>query len=141
MKKRIISTVALILALVTLMAPMASAAVYSSDYISFCSASITKSSSGTVKVTFNVGGKIGVNEVGAKKVVIYESPDNQTWTLKKTFSSSTTPSMITYDVRSASSNVTYTGQAGYYYYAVVTIYAGTDGTGDTDVLTTNSVKA
>lgn len=141
MKRRVISAVSLILALIMLMAPVASAAVYSSDYIARSYASISKVSSGKVEVEFDVSGKIGVNEVGAKKVVIYESSDNSTWTSRKTFYSSTTPSMITYGVRSAVSSVTYTGHSGYYYYAVVTTYAGTNGTGDTDIYTTNSVKA
>lgn len=141
MKKRIISAVSIVLALIMFMAPMASAAVYSSDYISRSYISASKVSSGKVKVEFSVWGKYGVNEAGAKKVVIYESSDNETWTSKKTFYSSTTSGMITYGVQSATSSVTYSGTAGYYYKADVTVYAGTSGTGDTDTYTTNSVKA
>lgn len=141
MKKRIISAVSFVLSLIIFMAPMASAAVYSSDYISRSVVSTSKVSSGKVKVEFTVSGKYGVNEVGAKKVVIYESSDNETWTSKKTFYSSTTSGMITYGVQSATSSVTYSGTAGYYYKADVTVYAGTSGTGDTETYPTNSVKA
>lgn len=141
MKSRIVSVTAFVLALIMCISPLASAAVYSSNYISFSSASISKASSGTVKIRFDVTGKFGVNEVGAKKVVVYESPDDSTWTAKKTFYPSTTSDMMFYGVKNASSNVTYTGRAGYYYYAVVTVYAGTDGTGDTEIHTTGSVKA
>lgn len=141
MKRRVISAISLLLALIMVMAPMASAAVYSSDYISSSSSTTNKVSNGKVKVEFTVYGKYGVNEVGAKKVVIYESSDNETWTSKKTFYSSTTSGMITYGVRSATSSVTYSGTAGYYYKADVTVYAGTSGVGDTETYTTNSVKA
>lgn len=141
MKRRAISAIALALAVVMFVVPVASAAVYSSEYLSSSHVSISKVSSGKVKVSFDVFGKIGINEVGAKKVIVYESPDNITWTSKKTFYSSTTSDMIEYGVRNMSSSVTYDGQAGYYYYAEVTTYAGISGTGDTDVLITGSVKA
>lgn len=141
MKSRIVSAVALVLALVMCISPLASAAVYSSEYISFSSASISKVSSGKVEINFDVTGKFGVNEAGAKKVVVYESSDNSTWTSKKTFYSSTTSDMMFYGVKNASSSVTYTGRSGYYYYAVVTVYAGTSGTGDTEIHTTGSVRA
>ncbi len=90
MKRKVISIVLFALVLITLMAPMASAAVYSSDYIVSSKVEISKASSGTVKVSFTVTGKIGVNEAGAKKVVIYESPNDSAWTPKKTFYSNTT---------------------------------------------------
>lgn len=141
MKRKVISIVSLALVLITLTAPLASAAVYSSDYISSAYVSISKVSSGKVKVEFDVAGKYGINEVGAKKVVVYESSDGKTWTPKKTFYSSSTSGMITYGVRSATSSVTYSGTAGYYYKADVTVYAGTSGTGDTETYPTNSVKA
>lgn len=141
MRSRIVSAAALVLALIICISPLASAAVYSSEYINFSDASISKISSGTVRISFGVTGKFGVNEAGAKKVVVYESPDDTTWTEKKTFYSSTTSDMMFYGVKNASSNVTYEGRAGYYYYAEVTVYAGISGTGDTDVLITGSVKA
>lgn len=141
MRSRIVSTLALVLALVMCISPLASAAVYSSDYIISSGASISKVSGGTVKIRFDVNGKLRVNEAGAKKIVVYESPDDSTWTAKKTFYSSTTSGMITYGVMNVSSSITYTGRSGYYYYAEVTVYAGTDGTGDTDLHVTSSVRA
>lgn len=141
MKRRVISIVAIALALVMFTIPMASAAVYSSDYISASNATISKVSSGVVRIRYNVYGKYGVNEAGAKKVVVYESSDESTWTPKKTFYSSTTSDMIAYGVMNTSLSVTYNGRAGYYYMAEVTVYAGTDGTGDTDIEITGSVKA
>lgn len=141
MKSKIVSTVALVLALVMCISPLASAAVYSSDYIIASGASISKVSSGTVRIRFDVTGKSRVNEVGAEEIVVYESSDGNTWTPRKTFYSSTTPGMITYGKISTSSSVTYTGHSGYYYYAEVTVYAGRDGTGDTDLHITDSVRA
>lgn len=141
MKSKIVSTIALVLALVMCIAPMASAAVYASNYINFSGATINKVGIGKVKISFEVTGAFGVNEAGAKKVVVYESPDGSTWTAKKTFYSSTTPGMITYGSKNATSSVTYSGRSGYYYYAEVTVYAGISGTGDTDLHVTGSVKA
>lgn len=141
MRSRIVSAAALVLALVMCISPLASAAVYASDYIVVSSASISKVSSGVVEVRCDVTGTFGVNEVGAKKIVVYESSDDINWTAKKTFYSSTTSGMILYGVMSGVSTVTYNGRAGYYYYAEVTAYAGTNGTGDTNIHITGSVKA
>lgn len=141
MKSKIVSVSALVLALIMCISPLASAAVYASDYITYSGATISKVGSGKVEISFDVTGKFGVNEAGAKKVVVYESPDDNTWTAKKTFYSSTTSGMMFYGVKNASSSVTYTGRSGYYYYAEVTAYAGKDGTGDTNFHVTGSVKA
>ncbi len=79
MRSRIVSAAALVLALAMCISTFAPAAVKAREYITASSASISKVSSGTVKIEFSVIGKFGVNEAGAKKVVVYESPDNITW--------------------------------------------------------------
>lgn len=133
----LIKLIALILVL-SLITPCTASAVtsesitpYASKYLSLYSAYVYVTTSGEVQVWFEVMGADDLDEIGALRIVLYESSDNSNWDDVKTFLYESTSDMLFYDDDYISSHVSWQGTYGNYYKAYVTIWGGKDGSGDT----------
>ncbi len=134
--KRIASFVLVLVLMLgaTLPAIATEASPYTSNYIMYYDGGVTKSSTGTVKVWFDVGCFSDVKELGASEIKLYEMKQgSSTWSLVKTFKSSVYTSMVTSNDMEYDSSVTYSGTSTSNYKATITIFAG-NGT-DNDVRT------
>lgn len=112
-----------------------------SDYLNSYNAYIHTAGGGKIQVYFSVIGTDYMDSLGALRISIYESADNNTWTLKSTHTNVSTPSLLGYDDYFYASNVDYYGVAGRYYKAYVCIWAGKNGSGDTRYFWTSAKKA
>lgn len=133
----LIKLIALILVL-SLITPCTASAVttesitpYASKYLSLYSAYVYVTTSGEVQVWFEVMGADDLDEIGALRIVLYESSDNSNWDDVKTFLYESTSNMLFYDDDYISSHVSWQGTYGKYYKAYVTIWGGKNGNGDT----------
>lgn len=140
MSKKLTSVLLIVLIFTVCIVPMASADITASEYFTTYSSSIQSGGSGKAIISIRATGKVGVNEIGAQAIVLYESADGKAWREVKTFKSDDYPEMMKYGARSISSSVTYNGKSNYHYYATLTFYAGTDGVGDTKDFTTLAQK-
>ncbi len=124
--KRAISFVMALVLMLCISAPAfaASEGVYTSNYIAYYDGGVTKSSTGTVKVWFDVGCYSDVEELGASEIKLYEMKQgSSTWSLVKTFKSSVYTSMVTTNDMEYDSSVTYSGTSTSNYKATITIFA------------------
>ena len=96
---------------------------------------------GKIRVYFDVTGVEYMDEIGALNIKVYESADNENWTLVKTFKHNTTSGMLASNKLYYSSYVEYSGTIGKYYKAYVCIWAGKNGDGDTRYMWTDISKA
>ena len=112
-----------------------------SYYLDSYNAYLYNAAFGKIQVYFDVTGVNYMDEIGALRVKIYESTDNETWTWVETYNNGDTPSLLGYNDYYYSSHVDYKGTIGRYYKAYVTIWAGKDGDGDTRYYWTQPVKA
>lgn len=96
---------------------------------------------GKIRIYFHVMGVEYMDEIGALNIKIYESTDNENWTLVKTFKHNTTSGMLGANEIYYSSYVEYAGTIGRYYKAYVCLWAGKDGNGDTRYMWTQPQKA
>lgn len=133
----LIKLIAIILVL-SLITPCTASAVtsesitpYASKYLSLYSAYVYVTTSGEVQVWFEVMGADDLDEIGALRIVLYESSDNSNWDDVKTFLYESTSDMLFYDDDYISSHVSWQGTYGKYYKAYVTIWGGKNGGGDT----------
>lgn len=94
-----------------------------------------------VQVWISVTGVDYMDEIGALNIWLYESSDNETWSLVKTFQYVDYPDMLGYNDFSHGGHVEYQGAIGHYYKAYVCVWAGKDGDGDTRYFWTAPVKA
>jgi len=129
MKRKAILVVSVVLILVMSIVPMAAAAVYSSDYLATHYGEITVSGSGEVEIYYKATGKTTSNELGAKKIVLYESENGGAWEKVKTFSYTSDPKMVV-SGRIMQHTVTYNGSPNCSYYADISFYAGYNGVGE-----------
>jgi len=113
-----------------------------SDYLQSYSASIIPGSNGALDISFTVRGTSTMDELGATMIVLREK-DGSSWKVVKTFlyTDSRYSNMLSSNRATYSSFVSYSGQSGKSYYAVVTFWAGKDGGGDTKSYTTSEVTA
>lgn len=140
-KSALVRIVAMIMIVVMLIPVGASASVAetvqprASAYLSGYGAYVYLPGTGEVRVYFNVSGTNYMDELGALSIKIYEcstnSPDQDDWTWKKTFTHDSTAGMLSYNDDFHSGYVSYSGTAGKYYKAYVCIWGGKDGDGDT----------
>ena len=111
----------------------------SNAYISSFDNKMTATGGGQIKIEFETWGMGTVDKLGVSVISVY---NQNGWVY--TFSMSNpayTDKMIGYDKLVFYGSVTYNGNAGDTYYAIVTHYAA-KGTGSgTEILTTNSVVA
>lgn len=112
-----------------------------SYYLDSYNAYLYNAAFGKIQVYFDVTGVNYMDEIGALRVKIYESTDNETWTWVETYNNGDTPSLLGYNDYYYSSHVDYKGTIGRYYKAYVTIWAGKDGDGDTRYYWTQPKKA
>ena len=112
-----------------------------SDYLTAYSAYIYPAGWGKVQVWFDVDGTNDMDEIGALNIKLYESKDNETWSLVETFHFSDYPDMLGYNDYSHMGHVEYNGTIGRYYKAYICVWAGKDGDGDTRYFWTPVVKA
>lgn len=114
---------------------------YASYYLDSYQAYVYPAGNGKIQVWFDVTCVNYMDELGALSIWLYESTDNSTWTLVKTFLHEDNPSMLDYDDISYTGHVDYQGIAGRYYKAYVCVWAGKDGGGDSRYYWTSSKRA
>ena len=103
-----------------------------SYYLDSYSAYVHVTSSGEVQVWFDVMGVGNMDEIGALRIVLYESSDNSNWDDVKTFLHESTSDTLFEDDFYISSHVSWAnGSTSKYYKAYVCVYAGKNGSGDT----------
>lgn len=85
---------------------------------------------GDLQIWWSVVGAGTQVDLGVLRIVVYESPDNETWTWKETFTHSDYSNMLSHNDDHHVDYVYFQGTRGYYYKAYVTIYGGNGTTGD-----------
>ena len=129
--KRFVKVITVVLVIVAmLMVPAHAEEVEekSSAYFMSSSRSLTKVTTTKMEAYFSVGAFDIMDELGASSIKIQRSSDGTNWTTMKTFTKSGYPNLICANTSSHAAVVTYTGTAGYYYRAKITLYAK-EGTG------------
>lgn len=140
MKKTTLRTFSLLLVLAFCLSSIAFAAPRrASDYIESCYASAARTSTGGVKITFDIIGTGVMTSIGATQIDI----KNSAGTIVKTYKNTQTGYgyMVTSNALSHRSSVTYPGISGNQYYAVVYFKAANRSGSDTDSYTTGFVTA
>ena len=139
---RILSLLLIFTLALSTMAAATAVSVPASDYIQNCSADISSTGRGNVKVSFSITGTGTMDSIGASSIYLYESTGSG-WKLVKSFlnTQSTYSYMMASNTRSHSGNVTYSGTSGKQYYATVYFWAGKNGGGDSASRTTSVVTA
>lgn len=127
-KKKILFLLLVFMATVTV--SVGAVSVRSSLYLSRYRAWLNAKSGGEITVTIDVQAVDNMDEVGASKIILYESSNGGTsWTRVRTYLKSIYPEMYWEDeVLYYTTPVSHQGTVGYKYYAVVTVYAS-DSTG------------
>ena len=132
MRKGTLRIIALVLALMLILTTVSFAAINASEYINATSAWISRDGN-TVKVNFYIVGTNTMDQIGVKKILLYEKNGN-TWSLVETYNY-TDPlyaaTMMGSSTGAKSGHVPYSGSASKDYYAKVTFYAEKDGGSDT----------
>ena len=139
--KRFLSGIFAVVMISALLCTAASAAVQSSAYLDAYSATITAKPGGKMVVSVEVAGVGRMTEIGAKTIYIYESTDGENYTRVATYESSKYSQMMGSGSNYIKDAITHYGTAGYYYYAVVYVYAGNSDGSDTRRIETIEKKA
>ena len=142
-KKSVLVKAVIILLVAVLVCPVNAATVEprASDYLEAYSAYVYPAGWGKVQVWFNVDGTGYMDEIGALNIKLYESKDNETWTLVKTFHFTDYSDMLAYNDYSHMGHVEYNGTIGRYYKAYVCVWAGKNSLGDNRYFWTYPEKA
>lgn len=132
--KQFMRLVALVLVLATVMAvPVwASAAEErASQFFMSSNVYLHKETSTTFLACFSVTAMGEMDELGAKSIKIQRSADGSDWLTVRTFSKDYDTHLICSNTSSHATYVSYNGSTGYYYRALITLYAKNDeGTGE-----------
>lgn len=112
-----------------------------SYYLSSYSSYVAAVGDGKIQVWFDVVGKGSMSRIGATRVILYESKDNKSWTSVKTFRYTDYSSMTATNKAAYVGSVSYSGVAGRYYKATVTVYAAKNGGSDSRLVYTSVKKA
>lgn len=113
-----------------------------SSYIASCSVGLSALGSGDIAINCVVGGVGTMGYIGVKNIVLYESTDDYNYFAAEVFEYDDYPNMMGTGKASHSSRVTFDGTVGYYYQAMLNIYAGSSlTTGDTITVWTEVKKA
>ena len=94
-----------------------------SSYFASYRAACTKKTTTTLSVGFQVISVGPMDELGASQIKVQRSSDGENWTTVKTFSKANYSSLTDTDTAFHGASVTCTISSGYYYRAVVTLYA------------------
>ena len=123
--------------------PASAAVERSSLYLSCYRAWLTPESGGKIDVTIDVQAVGDMDDVGATKVVMYESTDGgTTWNRDGTYVDALHPELLQQNTYwYYETPISHQGTPGYKYFAIITLYAG-DSTGyDTKEYQTTTVTA
>lgn len=112
---------------------------YASPTISSYTAYLSVSGT-TVKTHFSITGNKKMDEIGATKIVLWESTNKSSWTTVKTYYPTKYPSMLATNTGKHSSSVSYGGTSGRYYKADVTVRAKLGSVADSRTITTATIK-
>lgn len=105
---------------------------FASKYLTSYSAYVYVTSSGEVQVWFDVMGTGDMDEIGALRIMLYESSDGTNWSDVETFLHDSTSDMLFKDDYYVSSHVSWKGgSTSKQYKAYVCVWAGKNGSGDT----------
>lgn len=142
MRKRIVSIVCVALFVLNTCNTVAGAVATASDYFSCTAVYATALSGGKVLVEFDIDATHIMEEVGAKRVYIYEQQSDGSYSNVFTFRSDNYYSSMI-DTNSAFGNgeVTYQGIPGRKYFATVAVYAKDSEGSETRYYDTNIVTA
>ena len=113
----------------------------SSQYISLYRSTLTPVGNGEIDILVDVSGCGYMAEIGATRIVVYESTDDVSFTRVATYESEDYENMIASGTIYFDTPITHEGVVGRYYKAIVYCYAGNGTTGDTRTYTTTSVRA
>lgn len=103
-----------------------------SNYLTSYNTYICDLGSGRIQIWFDVMGTGTMDELGALRIMLYESSDGgNTWKWVKTYLHEDYASMLAYDDYYHCSYVSYQGSSSKTYKAYVCIWAGKNGSGDT----------
>lgn len=148
MSRKIVALMACVLLLMA--TPTAFAAVppsgdiaepQASSYLSAYKAYISPVGNGKIEVWFSVSGVNLMDKIGAATIVLKQSSNGTSWTTVKTFQAESYSGMLATDKMSYTSHVSYSGTAGKYYQAIVTVYAEKGSGSDSRLVTTATKKA
>ena len=112
-----------------------------SYYIEAYSGYVYPAGDGEVQVWFTINGTDYMDEIGTLTIYLYESTDNQTWSLVQTYEHADNPGMLDTNDWYHSGHVSYQGVAGNYYNAYIDFWAGKDGGGDSRLYRTGPDRA
>lgn len=119
----------------------ANATIDSSNYLDWYMAFLTAKSDGVISVSVNIEACGDMKQVGASKIVMYESEDGTVFKPVKTYKYDEYPAMMGSGWDHVATVVTYDGTPGYAYYAIVYCYAGNSTGHDEKSYTTSIVYA
>lgn len=146
-KSRLFALIAYVLVIALIIPMNAAAAVpdtiqpMASDYLAAYTAYICPIGYGDLQIWWNVYGAGTQVDLGALRIVVYESPDNETWTWKETFTHNNYSNMLSHNDDHHVDYVYFQGTRGYYYKAYVTIHGGNGTTGDNRYIWTTVEQA
>lgn len=125
--KRLLKCICLLLTFSLLLTVPAMAAevldARSSNFFSSSSVYLYKTSSKTFEAWFDVSAVRIMDKLGASKIKIQRSTDNENWTTVKTCTMDNYSNLVCENTAGHAAYVTYTGSSGYYYRAYIELYA------------------
>lgn len=122
--KRFHRCVCILLVIAMLMVvPAFAAEARASDYFWSSSVYLANISGTRFEAWFDVDAVNVMDELGASEIKIQRSSDGTNWTTMKTYTKESYSNLICEDTNSHAAYVSYTGTAGYYYRANITLYA------------------
>lgn len=139
MRKTITRSMALVLALLMLLPTTAFALEdRASSRIMFCDADLNLESNGDLDIYFSVTASSKMTTLGATRLLV-QRYDGSSWTTEYTYIAYNTPELQSSDTGYHSAILVYTPRfSGYYYRAVITIYAQDSTGSSTGELTSRS---
>lgn len=135
--RRLTRCICVILVLASLFTiPAVAAEQRSSDFFMCSSVYLWKISDTQFEVWFDVTAVQSMAELGASEIKVQRSTDKENWTTMQTYKKANYSQMIDTNTVAHADCVTYTYTSGYYYRAIVVLYAkNSSGTGEVTEVT------
>ena len=135
--RRFVRYICIILVLASLITlPAFASEQRSSDFFAASSVYLWKISDTQFEVWFDVTAVQSMDELGASEIKVQRSTDKENWTTMRTYSKANYSQMIDTHTATHADCVTYTYTSGYYYRAIVVLYAkNSSGTGEVTEVT------
>lgn len=142
--KKILSFLCVVILITSIAAPPVALATMelspmSNSYISDFTSNISALGNGKVKIEFTTTGTKSMDTIGASVIKVYDQ-NGWVYTFDKS-NTAYTSKMVGNNTFAFTGSVTYDGQSGDTYYAIVTHYAAKGSGSGTENYTTNSVVA